>query len=329
MMRFNEFLMFLRLLKKTNYFFTFALLAATPVNVSADTSPLGMVTGQKTGTYFIFGQNMAQAAKKAGMDVETRPSEGSINNIKRINSKENAAIAIVQSDVLGFLGRSKNPDSIHIANNLRIIFPFYNEEIHVFAKNEIKDFNDLNGKKVAIGEDESGSMLTAINLFSIMNVTPSQTLKIPSAQGVVSVLKGDIDAIIFVGGKPVRLFKNLEDLSLPENQKYGAMLAKSHFIPMDSPKMLEEYKPAKITHLDYSFVNDDVPTIAVPAILISYDFSDHKNQGRCKQIGKLAKIIRSSLPSFKISGHPKWKEVDLDAKINGWKKDKCVWDAEK
>ena len=40
------------------------------------------------------------------------------------------------------------------------------------------------------------------------------------------MLKGDfLDAVVFVGGKPVRLFKNLEDLSLPENQKYEGMLS--------------------------------------------------------------------------------------------------------
>lgn len=294
--------------------------------------PITIVTGLKTGTYYIFGRDIFETAKKANVEVVVKSSEGSIDNIKLINSDDNAVLGIVQSDVLGFLGRSKNPDSMKMASNLRMVFPFYNEEIHVLARNEIKDFKDLQGKKVAIGEEGSGNMLTAINLFSMMNVTPAESQKIPSAQGVVAVLKGEIDAAIFVGGKPVRLFKNLEDLTLPENQKYASMLEKVHFLPMNGAKMLEEYKPAEITSNDYKFVKEAVPTISVQAILISRDFSQANspkvkdNSARCEQIGKLADIIRAGLPALKETGHPKWKEVNPDANVGAWKKDSCAWE---
>jgi TRAP transporter TAXI family solute receptor len=300
---------------------------AQPAN-SAQQSPISIVTGVKTGTYYIFGRDIFETAKKSGMDIVVKPSEGSIDNIKRINGDETVALGIVQSDVLGFLGRSKNPDSMKMANNLRMIFPFYNEEIHVLARKEIKDFKDLQGKKVAIGEEGSGNMLTSINLFSMMEITPAESRKIPSAQGVVAVLKGEVDAAIFVGGKPVRLFKNLEDLSLPENQKYAPMLEQVHFLPMNSAKMLEEYKPAEISPSDYKFVKEPVPTISVQAILISRDFSQgtNGNDKRCEQIGKFADVLRSGIVALKETGHPKWKEVNLDANVGAWKKDSCAWE---
>jgi TRAP transporter TAXI family solute receptor len=294
-----------------------------PLLAADDT--LGIVTGPKTGTYYTFGKDIAQIAGKAGIDVDVKPSEGSIDNIKRINSSENAAIGIVQSDVLGFLSRSKSPGSIRMAKNLRMIFPFYNEEIHVLARNEIKTFADLQGKRVAVGEDGSGNMLTAINLFALMNVTPGESKKISSAQGVVAVLKGELDAAIFVGGKPVRLFKNLEDLTLPENQKYAPMLQQVHFIPLVFPKLLEEYKPAQITKADYNFVREDVPTIAVQAVMVSYDFSQNPNKKRCDKLAALTKLIRKELPVLQEKGHAKWKEVNLDAESGPWKKDGCVW----
>jgi len=298
------------------------LLASFPVFAE---EPLGIVTGPKTGTYFAFGKDIAQAAGKHGLDVDIKSSEGSIDNIKRINSSENAAIGIVQSDVLGFLSRSKNPDSIKMASKLRMVFPFYNEEVHILARNEIKTFADLAGKKVAIGEEGSGNMLTSINLFSLMNVTPADMQKIPSAQAVVAVLKGEIDAAVFVGGKPVRLFKNLEDLTLPENQKYSGMLSQVHFLALDNPKLLEEYKPGNITHADYSFVEGMIPTIAVQAVMVTYDFSQNGNKSRCEKLGNLTKALRAELPSLKEKGHPKWKEVNLDADTGIWKKDACAW----
>ena len=285
---------------------------------------LGIVTGPKTGTYYAIGRDIAGVADKAGIKVEVKSSEGSIENIKRINSSENAALGIVQSDVLGFLSRSKNPDSIKMADKLRMVFPFYNEEVHILARKEIKNFSDLEGKKVAVGEDGSGNMLTSINLFSMMNVTPGETLKVAPAQGVVSVLKGEVDAVVFVGGKPVRLFKNLEDLTLPENQKFNGMLDDVHFLPLDSPKMLEEYKPASISSNDYAFVLKPVPTIAVQAVMVSFDFSKG-GQKRCVALALLAKRLRAALPNLRQKGHPKWREVNLDADSGIWKKDGCAW----
>jgi len=312
---------------KSLRFFIISALAALAVStqpVFADDS-LGIVTGPKTGTYYAFGKDIGQVAQKAGVEVEIKPSEGSIDNIKRINSSENAALGIVQSDVLGFLSRSKSAESVRMAGNLRMIFPFYNEEVHVLARKNIKTFADLNGKKVAVGEEGSGNMLTSINLFSMMNITPADSQKIPPAQGVVAVLKGEIDAVIFVGGKPVRLFKNLEDLTLPENVKYAPMLEQVHFVPMDNPKMLEEYKPAQITKADYNFVNEPVPTIAVQAVMVSFDFSQSTVKSRCVKLGKLARAIHNSIGELQATGHPKWKEVNLDADLGLWKKDSCAW----
>jgi hypothetical protein len=292
--------------------------------VQADET-IGIVSGPKTGTYYAIAKDISQVAGKAGIAVDVKTSEGSIDNIKRINSSENAALGIVQSDVLGFLSRSKSPESIRMAKNLKMVFPFYNEEVHVLVRNNIKNFADLQGKKVAVGEDGSGNMLTSINLFSMMGVTPAESKKISPAQGVVAVLKGELDAAIFVGGKPVRLFKNLEDLTLPENQKYAAMLDQVHFMAMDDPKMLEEYKPAVITKADYNFVREDVPTIAVQAVMVSYDFSAGGNKRRCEKLGLLSKVLRKEMPNLIEKGHPKWKEVNLDADIGGWKKDVCAW----
>ncbi|NJN45392.1 MAG: hypothetical protein HC808_01645 [Candidatus Competibacteraceae bacterium] len=68
---------------------------------------VGMVTGSKTGTYYQFGQDIAEVAKPKGVNILVKESKGSIDNIKRLNSRENAAFGIVQSDVLGFWNARK------------------------------------------------------------------------------------------------------------------------------------------------------------------------------------------------------------------------------
>lgn len=300
----------------------FPLILSMPPSAVASEA-IGIVTGPKTGTYYAFGKDIEAVMAKEKITVEIKESEGSTDNIRRINSSENASLGIVQSDVLGFLSRSQNAESIKMASKLRMVFPFHNEEVHVLARKNIKSLAGLKDKKVAIGEEGSGNMLTAINLLAISAVEPAEMRKIPSAEGVVAVLKGDIDAVVFVGGKPVRLFKNLEDLSLPENQKFAGLLEQVHFLALDNPKLLEEYRPATLTVEDYRFIDTPVPTIAVQAVLVSFDFSGNKE--RCRQLSEFAKIMREKLPQLKEKGHSKWKEVDLTADSGLWKKDSCAW----
>ncbi len=289
--------------------------------------PMGMVTGPKTGTYIAIGRDIAAAAADSGLSVLVKESGGSIDNIKRINSNENAAVGIAQSDVLGFMSRSKNPETIRMAAHLRMILPLYREEVHILARKEIRQFADLEGKKVVIGEDGSGHMLTSINIFAMTGVTPENLIRKAPPEGVLALLDGKVDAVVFVGGKPVKLFKNLEALKEKDNVQYKALLNDVHFLPLKEPRMLEEYQVGEITRKDYDFVRETVPTIAVTAVLVTYDFSggSKHQKARCEQLRKLSGGIRKNLKMLQQKGHPKWKEVKLDEPPPIWKKDSCTW----
>lgn len=290
----------------------------------ADAKQIGMVTGSKTGTYIQFGNDIAGVAKGAGLDILVKDSQGSIDNIKRINSKENATFGIVQSDVLGFLSRSDSPEMRQVASRLRLIFPFYNEEVHLFANKSVQTFADLNGKKVVVGEPGSGNWLTAMNLMQLAGVKPAETLNLPPLQGVTAVLKGEADAMFYVAGKPVSLFTKVGNLiTKPE---FASMLANVHFVPLDDPWMLREYQPAQISQADYEWMSGEVPTIAVKAVLMSFDFSGKQTPyfaQRCQQLAILGQVIRANIGQLRQTGHPKWKEVNLDEKVGIWPLDKC------
>lgn len=291
-------------------------------------SSVGMVTGPKTGTYIAIGRDIAKVAADNGIRLDVKESDGSIANIKRINSTENAALGIVQSDVLGFLSRSDNPDTVRIASNLRMVLPLYKEEVHVLARKGIKDFSGLKGKRVVVGEEGSGHMLTAVNLLSMMDIKVGDTIRMTAPEGVVAVLQDEADAVIFVGGKPVRLFKNMEELKDKDNAKFAELLNEVHFLPLNEPRMLEEYQAADITPTDYAFVKESVPTIAVTAVLVSFDFSSAvsgEKKERCRMLRRLADSVRTHLDTLKASGHPKWKEVSLTDDVGIWQKDRCSW----
>lgn len=305
------------------------MLVVAAMTAHAEDNPLGMVTGPETGTYIAMGKDIAKVVEKDGGTLEVKSSNGSIDNIRRITEAgENAGMGIVQSDVLGFLKRSKNPRSQQIAARLRLIFPFYAEEVHVLARNDIKDFKGLEGKRVAIGQQGSGNMLTAMNLFAITGVKPAQMLQLPPDQGVVAVLAGEADAVIFIAGKPVTLFRNLEQMRGDFNGKYAELLNQVHFLPVTGVEVEKEYDKAEITPQDYDFVKETVPTASVTSLLVAYDFSSAKNdyyRARCGQLEQVGHAIRSNLAWLKENGHPKWKEVDPRREVALWKRDTCAW----
>lgn len=285
---------------------------------------IGMVTGSKTGTYYQFGGDIAEVAKKVGLTILVKDSAGSIDNIKRLNSSENATLGIVQSDVLGFLSRSDSPEMQRVAGRIRLVFPFYNEEVHLFANTKIRKFEDLAGKRVVLGEKGSGNWLTATNLLQMTGVKPGEELYLPPLKAVTAVLQGEADAMFYVAGKPVELFSKLGNLK--EKPEFAPLFANVHFLTLEDTIMLREYKASEIGPADYPWIAETVPTIAVKAVLMSFDYSSKKTpyyRQRCQELAKIGQAVRDNIDTLRKTGHPKWKEVDLEAKIGTWELDSC------
>ena len=302
------------------------LFAISSLSVSAQDNKdgMGVVTGSVTGTYIKFGQDMAKMAEREGLNLLIKESEGSLSNIERMDSRENAGVGIVQSDVLGFLSRSSNPKMQRTASRLRLIFPFYNEEVHLYANKDINSITDLEGKRVIVGSSGSGNWLTATNLLNLMGVNPAERLQLNPVDGAKEILLGNADAMFYVAGKPVKLFKNLEKVFA--NEEFKELAENVHMVPLTDAKMLEEYVAADLTTEDYNWLETDVPTIAVKAMLIGFDFSSNRNSyytKRCGEFQKLGKAIRDNIDELKTDGHPKWNQVDLDQEVGLWERDTC------
>ena len=95
------------------------------------------------------------------------------------------------------------------ATQLRLIFPFYNEEVHLLARQGIERIEDLNGKKVVVGAQRSGNWLTASYLLDLLKIQPADRLELPPPEGLTAVLAGKAEAMFYIAGKPVKLFTTL------------------------------------------------------------------------------------------------------------------------
>jgi TRAP transporter TAXI family solute receptor len=294
-------------IKLSGVIFVVAFVITTGAAIAQD---MGIVTGSKRGTYYQFGLNMAELAKQRGVKLRVDDSQGSVQNVFAVYQAPGTQLGIVQSDVLAFVAKIQtDPVLQRIASKIKMVFPFYNEEVHLLANSEVKDFDDLNGKIVAIGEEGSGIYLTSRLLFEASGVKPRDMLAVGPVDALALLKKGDIDAMFYVAGLPVKLFA--EDVTADD---------KLALVPITNKNILEFYPAVQIPANTYQWQIQAVNTVAVKAVLISYDFRGSS----CENVGKVAKIVYDNIGWLKANGHPKWKTVDLNAPLKGWEQYDCV-----
>ena len=246
-------------IKLTGIILAAAFVITTSAAIAQD---MGIVTGSKRGTYYQFGLNMSELVKSKGVRLRVDESQGSIQNVFAVFKAPDTQMGIVQSDVLAFVAKIQtDPTLQRIAAKTRMVFPFYNEEVHLLANSEVKDFDDLSGKIVAIGEEGSGIYLTSRLLFEASGVKPRDMLSVGPVDALALLKKGDIDALFYVAGYPVKLFT--EDVTADD---------KLALVPITNKNILEFYPAVQIPANTYKWQNQAINTVAVKAVLISYDF---------------------------------------------------------
>jgi len=175
--------------------------------VAAGATDMGIVTGGEKGTYYQFGLNLQSLLKQDGINLNVQTSRGSIENIYAVYQKPGTQLGIVQSDVLAFVTRvQSDPVLKRIAKKTKMVFPLYNEEVHILARRGIAEFDDLTDRRVAIGREGSGTYLTARLLFKVSEVAPREMVPIDTDEALAELKAGRIDAMFYVAGYPVKLF---------------------------------------------------------------------------------------------------------------------------
>ena len=233
-----------------------------------------------------------------------------MENIYAVYQRPGVPMGIVQSDVLAFVSRVQtDPVLKQIAKKIKMIFPLYNEEVHLLARRGIGSFDELADKRVAIGREGSGTYLTTRLLFRVSEVAPRETVPIDTDEALAELKAGRIDAMFFVAGYPVRLLT--EGVSEADNLV---------LVPITNKDIAEFYPRAPIPANTYAWQPQPIDTVAVKAVLVSFDF----RRGDCEAIGRFAQVISSSREWLITNGHAKWKSVDLDFPLKGWEQYDCV-----
>src|SRR3989449_5497419 len=213
---------------------------------------MGLITGGDKGTYYQFGLDLQKLVKPQGINLTVHPSKGSVENIFAVYQRPGVQMGIVQSDVLAFVARLQtDPVLNRIAKKTKMVFPLYNEEIHLLGRKGITDFDDLSGRRVAVGREGSGTYLTARLLFKLSEVAPAEMVFIDTTEALTELKAGRIDATFYVAGYPVKLLK--DDVTDKDQ------LA---LVPITNKSILEFYPQAEIPAGGHSWQARAVVTAA-------------------------------------------------------------------
>lgn len=280
-------------------------IAASSARANAGT--IGLISGGVDGTYIRIAADLA-AVLDDGDRLRVLPiiGRGSVQNLSDIMFVRGVDVGIVQSDTLAFVRRRRLLPGVDQV--IQYIAKLYNEEVHVLAGPGISRLEDLAGRPVNVDVQGSGTAMTASVIFETLGLTP-QVVNDPQDIALDKLRRGEVAALVYVAGKPARLFS-----SIPPDSGL-------HFLPLPvTPAVIETYLPAELGHEQYPALvpaGSAVETLAVGAALATYAWAPGTERYR-----KVATFVTSFTARFERflvpPRHPKWREVNLGAQVPGW-----------
>jgi TRAP-type uncharacterized transport system substrate-binding protein len=270
---------------------------------------VGIAGGQLEGTFIRLAAELAKVLDD-GDNLRVLPvvTYGAAENVTDLLYLHGVDVALTYSDDLEQFKRSG--DVKNIDQRINYISELFVGEVHIYARPEIGSLADLEGKKVGFDTKGAAPTITAPILFERLGIHV-EAVFVNNAIGIERMKSGEFAAIVHLVSKPNDLFTKLNPIP------------GFHFlsVPFDD-KFADYYVPATLTHADYPSLiqaNERVDTIAVPGVLAVYNWP--KGNDRFRRVERFinyyfTQFDRLKEPSF----HPRWKDVNLSARVPGWKR---------
>ena len=268
-------------------------------------------TGGTAGTYYPVGGMIANAVSQPGKIVVTaQASNGSLANVNGIAGGAMES-GFSQSDVAtwAYTGTGAFEGKPKVAD-LRMIANLYPESIHLVVKkgSGIRSVADLKGKRVALDEPGSGTLINARMVLAAYGVKESDIKPeyIKPNQAGDKLKDGALDAFFFVGGAPAGAIAELasggtgiELVALGGPQADGLRMANPYFAVDNIPA--GTYK--------------DVPAVQTLAVGAQWVTSAKADTETVYQITK--SLFSDATQKALAAGHAKGKLITKENAVKG------------
>jgi TRAP transporter TAXI family solute receptor len=267
---------------------------------------VGLAGGLPEGTFLRFAAEISRNLNDSEeLRVLAMVTPGATENVKDLLYLKGVDIGITHADVFEHF---RTVDKIpNIEKRVNFISEMYISELHVLVRPEINSFKDLEGKKVSFHTPGAGPSVTAPILFSRLGVKV-EPVYVNNAIAYEKMKTGEIAALIHTVGKPNDLFtKNKNDHGFK-------------FLQVPYDKFDDFYVPSVFTAEDYpGYVpaGEKVETLGVQAVLAVYNWP--RESDRFRRVSRFIDYYFERFKNFhQPPYHPKWKSINLAAKVPGW-----------
>lgn len=275
----------------------------------ANSNNITIVSGGLDSTDLSIASDLAVVLDD-GDDFRVIPviGRGGGQSIRDVRFLKGVDLGITQTNILNAYRRANDFGALD--GRIVYIAKLYNEEMHLLvrARSGVTSVDQLGGKKVSFGEINSGTQLTARDIFGRLGIKPDE-VNLSQADALERLKSGEIAAAVLIGGKPSAAIAKLKGDD-------GLRL-----LPVPFAKQLhDDYLPAVLSEIDYPGMvqsGDGVSTIAVGAVLIAYNWPKGSEPYRRLEsfVGRFFQNFSAFLEKPR---HPKWREVNLAAVLPGW-----------
>ena len=282
-------------------------------------------TGAPSGTYFPLGGEIASALSNPpgsrdcakggacgvpGVIAVAQASQGSVENVDAVVKGEFDS-ALCQADVASWAYSGSNGFAKQGAQpGLRALANLYAESLHIVVRADgpIRTLKDLKGKRISLGEPESGTLADARLVLAGVGLAErdlkASTMKL--TQAAAGLVDGSMDGFFQVAGWPVpaiaELAQSIQLRLLPIPTDLADRLRKKWSY------LAQDQIPAGT----YAGIDEDVETLGIGAEWITTDKIETDFAYR------LVKALwHESSQKLIDAGHPIGKRIKLAQAIDG------------
>jgi len=297
-------------MKRRQVFLVLGLAAAMAAPVQAQQF-FRIGTGGTAGTYYPVGGMIANAVSQPGKIVATaQATNGSVANVNGVAGGAMES-GFSQSDVAtwAYTGTGVYEVKPKVAD-LRMIANLYPESIHLVVKkgSGIKSVADLKGKRVALDEPGSGTLVNARTVLAAYGVKESDIKPeyIKPNQAGDKLKDGALDAFFFVGGAPAG--------AIAELASSGAGI---ELVPLAGPQAeaLRKSNPYLAVDTIPAGTYKDVPAVQTMAMGAQWVTSAKADTETVYQITKA--LYSKAAQDALAAGHAKGKFITKENAVKG------------
>ena len=286
---------------------TAAAVGEQPRSAEVNNWTLGIAGGFFEGTFIRFAVELAKALDD-GENLRILPivSYGGNENVNDLLYLKGVDVAITYTDTFELYRKSGRVKDIE--QRINYISELLVGEFYIYARPEIATVKDLEGKKVTLGTKGGSATTTGPIVFERLGVRP-EFVYVNNTVALEKMKTGEIAAVVSTGGKPNDLFVKLKPepgfhfVSIPYNEKFA-----------------DYYVPCPLSHDDYPHLippGQTIDNLCMSAVLAVYNFP--KGSDRARRLERFIQYYFERFDKLKQpSFHPKWKEINLAAKVPGW-----------